>query len=82
MKPLRGKRRTAPRGVSTRKRTINTYAWSTLLYGCEAWTVSKEMEMRLDAMEMWCWRRMLRVTWTERRSNVNILETIGGRREL
>ena len=66
----------------TRTRAIKTYILPTLLYGCEAWTISKEMEKRLEAMEMWCLRRMLRVSWTERRSNTNILEIIGGRREL
>ena len=68
--------------IETRKRAVKTYVWSTLLYGCEAWTVNREMELRLEAMEMWCWRRMMRVSWTERRSNASILETIGGRREL
>ena len=68
--------------IETRKRAVKTYVWSTLLYGCEAWTVSKEMERRLEAMEMWCWRRVMRVSWTERRSNIDVLEAIGGRREL
>ena len=68
--------------LSTRKRAVKTYVWSTLLYGCETWTVSKEMERRLEAMEMWCWRRMLKVSWTEMRSNTNILETIDSQREL
>ena len=68
--------------IQTRKRAIKTYIWSTLLYGCEAWTVSGVMEKRLEAMEMWCWRRMLRVSWTQKRSNVSILESIGSRREL
>ena len=68
--------------IETRKRAIKTYVWSTLLYGCEAWTLSREMERRLEAMEMWCWRRMLKVGWTERRSNENILETIGSEREM
>ena len=40
--------------MNTKKRAVKTYIWSTLLYGCEAWTVSKEMERRLEAMEMWC----------------------------
>ena len=40
--------------IETRTRAIKTYVWSTLLYGCEAWTVSKDMEKRLEAMEMWC----------------------------
>ena len=68
--------------METRKRAVKTYVWSTLLYGCETWTVSREMEKRLEAMEMWCWRRMLRVSWTERRTNVNILEAIESGREL
>ena len=68
--------------VETRVKAVKTYVWSTLLYGCETWTVSKEMEGRLEAMEMWCWRRMLKVSWMQRRSNVSILEAIGGRREL
>ena len=68
--------------IETRKRAVKTYVWSTLLYGSETWTVSREMERRLDAVEMWCWRRMLRVSWTARRTNVDILETIGSRREL
>ena len=68
--------------IETRKRAIKTYVWSTLLYGCEAWTVSVEMERKLEAMEMWCWRRMLRVSWVERRSNASILEAIGSGREL
>ena len=48
--------------------------WSTLLYGCEAWTVSREIERRLEVMEMWWRRRLRRVRWTEKRSNANILE--------
>ena len=68
--------------IDTRKRAVKTYVWSTLLYGCEAWTVSREMEGRLEAVEMWCWRRMLRVSWVERRSNASILEAIGSGREL
>ena len=68
--------------IETRKRAIKTYAWFTLLYGCEAWTVRREIERSLEAMELWCWRKMLKVRWTERRSNANILEAVGSRREL
>ena len=50
--------------------------------GCEAWTVSREMEWRLEAMEMWCWRRMLRVRWTKWRGIANVLKAIRSRREL
>ena len=68
--------------VKTRVRAIKPYVWSTLLYGCEAWTVSREMEQRLEAIEMWCWRRMLGISWVERRTNMSIMESFGGRRKL
>ena len=68
--------------ISTKIRAIRTYVWSTLLYGCETWTINKEMEGRLEAMEMWCWRRMLRVSWTEKRTNGSILDEIDKEREL
>ena len=68
--------------VATRIRVIKTYIWSTLLYGCETWTISTVMEKRLEAFEMWCWRRMLRISWTERRTNESVLQEIGKPREL
>ena len=68
--------------INTRIRVIKTYVWSTLLYGCESWTISKDMERRLEAFEVWCWRRMMRVSWMERRTNVSIFEEIGREREL
>ena len=68
--------------IETRKKAFKTHVGSTLLCGCEAWTVSRKMKGRLEAMEMWCWTRMLRVRWSERRSNANILKAIGSRREL
>ena len=45
-------------------------------YGCESWTVEKAERQRIDAFELWCWRRLLRVTWTARRSNQSILKEI------
>ena len=47
-----------------------------LMYGCESWTVKKAEHCRLDAFELWCWRRLLRVPWTARRSNQSILKEI------
>ena len=47
------------------------------MYGCESWTVKKAERQRIDAFELWCWRRLLRVPWTARRSNQNILKEIG-----
>ena len=48
-----------------------------VMYGCESWTVKKAEHQRIDAFELWCWRRLLRVPWTARRSNQSILEEIG-----
>src|SRR5574337_871327 len=47
------------------------------MYGCESWTVKKAERRRIDAFELWCWRRLLRVPWTARRSNQSILKGIG-----
>ena len=46
------------------------------MYGCESWTIKKAEHIRIDAFELWCWRRLLRVTWTARRSNQSILKEI------
>ena len=46
------------------------------MYGCESWTVKKAKHQRIDAFELWCWRRLLRVPWTARRSNLSILKEI------
>ena len=46
------------------------------MYGCESWTVKKAVRQRIDAFELWCWRRLLRVPWTVRRSNKSILKEI------
>ena len=46
------------------------------MYGCESWTVNKAERRRIDAFELWCWRRLLRVPWTARRSNQSILKEI------
>ena len=56
--------------------------WSSLLHGCEAWTVTAANEKRLEAFEIWCWRRMLRVSWVGRKTNESILEEIGKKREM
>ena len=47
------------------------------MYGCESWTIKKAEHQRIDAFELWCWRRLLRVPWTARRSNQLILKEIG-----
>ena len=50
-----------------------------VMYGCESWTVKKAERQRVDAVELWCWRRLLRVPWTARRSNQSILKEISPR---
>ena len=47
-----------------------------VMYGCESWTIKKDGHRRIDAFELWCWRRLLRVPWTARRSNQSILKEI------
>ena len=68
--------------IETRIRVIKAYIWATLLYGCETWTINKDMERKLEAFEVWCWRRIMRVSWMERRTNDSIFEEIGKEREL
>ena len=47
-----------------------------VMYGCESWTIERAERQRIDAFELWCWRRLLRVPWTARRSNQSILKEI------
>ena len=56
--------------------------FSVVMYGCESWTVKKAEHQRIDAFELWCWRRLLRVPWTARRSNQSILKKISPERSL
>ena len=53
-----------------------SYGFPVVMYGCESWTVKKAERWRIDAFELWCWRRLLRVPWTARRSNQSILKEI------
>ena len=52
---------------------VKAMVFPVVMYGCEIWTVKKAEGQRIDAFELWCWRRLLRVPWTERRSNQSIL---------
>ena len=62
--------------LSTKVRLIKTMIFPVFMYGCESWTVKKAECQRIDAFEPWCWRRLLRVPWTARRSNQFILKEI------
>ena len=55
---------------------VKAMAFPVVIYGCEIWTVKKAEHRRTDAFELWCWRRLLRVPWTARRSNQSILKEI------
>ena len=55
---------------------VKAMVFPVLMYGCESWTVKKAERQRIDAFELWCWRRLLRVPWTTRRSNQSILKEI------
>ena len=68
--------------IQIRVRTLKCYIWSTLLHGCESWTVSKNMEARIKAAEMWFYRRMLRIFWVARISNGEVLKRAGMKKEL
>ena len=55
---------------------VKAIVFPVVMYGCESWTIKKAESRRIDAFELWCWRRLLRVPWTARRSNQSILEEI------
>ena len=55
---------------------VKAMVFPVVMYGCESWTVKKAESRRIDAFELWCWRRLLRVSWTARRSNQSILKEI------
>ena len=55
---------------------VKAMVFPMVMYGCESWTVKKAERQRIDAFELWCWRRLLRVSWTARRSNQSILKEI------
>ena len=60
----------------TKVRLVKTMVFPVLMYGCESWTIKKAERGRIDAFELWCWRRLLRVPWIARRSNQSILKEI------
>ena len=55
---------------------VKAMVFPVVIYGCESWTIKKAEHQRIDAFELWCWRRVLRVPWTARRSNQSILKAI------
>ena len=62
--------------LPTKVRLVKAMVFPVVVYGCESWTVKKAEHRRIDAFELWCWKRLLRVPWTARRSNQSILKEI------
>ena len=60
--------------MPTKVHLVNAMFFPVVMYGCESWTIKKAEHCRIDAFELWCWRRLLRVPWTARRSNQSILK--------
>ena len=62
--------------LPTKIRLVKTMVFPVVMYGCESWTVKKAEHRRIDAFELWCWRRLMRVPWTSGRSNQSIVNEI------
>ena len=63
--------------LPTKVRLVKAMVFPVVMYGCESWTIKKAERWRIDAFKLWCWRKLLRVPWTARRSNQLILKDIG-----
>ena len=68
--------------LSLRRRLVKALVWPVLLYGCETWTMRKADRTRLEAFEMWIWRRVARVSWKDKKTNEGVLQMVGERRRL
>ena len=62
--------------MPTKVRLVKAIVFPVVMYGCQSWTIKKAESRRIDAFELWCWRRLLRAPWTARRSNQSILKEI------
>ena len=62
--------------LSTKVHLVKAMVFPVVMYGCESWTIKRAEPRRIDAFELWCWRRLLRVPWTARRANQSILKEI------
>ena len=68
--------------IEIRKRLTKFYVWSILTYGSEVWTMSKAMKKRLQVMKMWCWRKMLKISWTKKIKDEEVLDRVKAKKEL
>ena len=62
--------------ITTKCRIVNALVFPVVLYGCESWTIRKAERRRIDSFELWCWRRLLRIPWTARRTNKSVIDEI------
>ena len=62
--------------LPTKVRTVRAMVFLVVMYGCESWTIKKAVHQRIDVFKLWCWRRLLKVPWTERRSDQSILKEV------
>ena len=62
--------------LPTKVRLVKAMVFAVVMYGCESWTIKKAERSRIDAFELWCWRRLLRVPWSARRSNQSTLKEV------
>ena len=62
--------------ITTKYRIVNALVFPVVRYGCESWTIRKVERRRIDSFELWCWRRLLRIPWTARRTNKSVIEEI------
>ena len=62
--------------VPAKVRLVKAMVFPVVTYGCESWTIKKAEHRRIDALELWCWRRLFRVPWTARRSNQSVLKEV------
>ena len=76
MTNLDGKLKSRDITLPTKVHLVKAMVFPVVMYGCESWTIKKAECQRIDAFELWCWRRLLRVPWTARRSNQSILKEI------
>ena len=62
--------------LNTKIRLVNTLIFSIFLYGCESWTIRKKERKKIDALELWCWRKLLKISWMDKITNANVLAQI------
>ena len=68
--------------MSTKVHLVKVMVFSVVMYGCESWTIKKAEQRRIDAFELWCWRRLLRVPWTAKRSHQSMQKEINSENSL